>query len=81
MPVVLIGSVKSETDDALLLDFGQGRPQHWLPFSQIDRITRFKDGTCKVTVSNWLADKINQGGDSEDRADPGDSYSREPPEA
>lgn len=81
MSVVLTGTVKAETDEAILLDFGQGRPQHWLPFSQVDRLTRFKDGTVKVTVSNWLANKINQGGDGEDRSDSVDSYPSEPPEA
>lgn len=81
MSAVLTGRIKHETDDALLFDFGEGRPQHWLPFSQIDKITRFKDGTAKVVVADWLANKINQGDGGEDRSDPVDSYPSEPPEA
>jgi hypothetical protein len=55
--VKLSGFIEKETDEALLLKRPRG-DQHWLPFSQILSITRFKDRTAVVNITDWLARKL-----------------------
>ena len=49
------GRILRETDAALLLETPDGE-EVWLPFSQIDRITRGKDFDS-LEVSTWIAEK------------------------
>ena len=62
--MTLSGTIENETDNALLLNTARGK--HWLPFSQINKITRFKNGQAQVTISAWLARKIDVGGNEEE---------------
>lgn len=42
----------TQTKKAWLLNFGEGRPQVWLPKSQIERV-----GNCTWLIPEWLAGK------------------------
>lgn len=43
-----------ETDSAILIEVDD--EQIWLPFSQIERITRYPNGAvCDIVMSAWIA--------------------------
>lgn len=45
-----------ETDDAILIEVDD--EQMWIPFSQIERITRYpKSSACDIVMAAWLAKK------------------------
>jgi len=47
--------IKAETDKAvLLLDYATGK-ELWVPLSQVDRLTRYPDGTAVVFMTAWIA--------------------------
>ena len=55
MSFELACTIKHETDDAILLYYAAADEQYWIPFSQIDKITRYPDGHAVVEMSDWIA--------------------------
>ena len=54
---VLADKIIHETDEAVLVEV-EGDEEHWLPFSQIQRVHRYPDGSVKLEITDWLARKI-----------------------
>ncbi len=46
-------NIKHESDAAVLVD--KDGETHWIPFSQIDKIERHKDGTAVIIMTAWIA--------------------------
>jgi hypothetical protein len=49
-------AIISETEGALLIEDPASQQQHWIPWSQIEKITRDKGGrTGVVEMTEWIA--------------------------
>lgn len=51
---VTVDEIRKETDKAMLVR--QDDVLAWLPMSQVDRITRLRDGRAIVSIPDWIAD-------------------------
>jgi len=48
--------VEKDDVDALLVDDLDGN-EEWIPLSQIERITRLRDGNAIIAMTDWIARK------------------------
>ena len=47
--------VKRETEKAILVMNYETGEELWLPISQVEKITRYPDGTAVVSMTKWIA--------------------------
>lgn len=52
---VHVDEIRKETDKALLVR--RDDVLVWLPLSQVERITRLRDGRAVIFIPDWLADE------------------------
>lgn len=48
----------TDTEAAICINVERvDEPELWIPFSQIDKIVKHKNGTCDIVMTEWIARK------------------------